>query len=101
MLERSKLNLDGIKKNFTLIRQLLDVYGIIKEVKDGVVIVKDGLDKVGMSEMVEFVNTGIKGIVNYLGSEKSITVLGSIKNLKVGDLVKRLNILPYIEVNNN
>ena len=99
MLERS--NLENIKKDFTLTRQLLDVYGIIKEVKDGVVIVKDGLDKVGMSEMVEFVNTGIKGIVNYLGSEKSITVLGSMINLKVGDLVKRLNILPYIDVNNN
>src|SRR5690606_11420750 len=87
--------------DFTLSRKLLDVYGIIKEVKDGVVVVKDGLEKVGMSEMVEFVNTGIRGIVNYLGSEKSITVLVSIKNLKVGDLVKRLNILPYIDVNYN
>ncbi|XP_061884647.1 ATP synthase subunit alpha-like, partial [Entelurus aequoreus] len=76
-------------------------YGTIKEVKDGVVIVKEGLNKVGMSEMVEFEKSGLKGIVNYLGMEKSITVLGNITSLKVGDLVKRLNTLPYLDVNNN
>lgn len=54
-----------------------------------------------MSEMVEFEKTGLKGIVNYLGMEKSITVLGNIQSLKVGDLVKRLNTLPYLTVNNN
>eukprot|EP01129_Flabellula_baltica_P005038 TRINITY_DN1798_c0_g1_i1.p2 TRINITY_DN1798_c0_g1~~TRINITY_DN1798_c0_g1_i1.p2 ORF type:complete len:466 (-),score=71.72 TRINITY_DN1798_c0_g1_i1:953-2350(-) len=54
-----------------------------------------------MSEMVEFEKTGLKGLVNYLGMEKSITVLGNIQSLKVGDLVKRLNTLPYLNVNNN
>jgi F-type H+-transporting ATPase subunit alpha len=87
--------------NYVLSERILADYGTIKEVKDGVVVVKEGLNKVGMSEMVEFVKTGLKGIINYLGEEKSITVLGNIKNLKVGDLVKRLKTLPTINVSND
>jgi len=51
-----------------------------------------------MGEMVLFVKTNIKGIVNYLGVEKYITVLGNIKNLTVGDMVQRLHSLPQISV---
>jgi len=89
------------EKDYKLPEWLLSEYGTIKEVKDGVVIVKEGLNKVGMSEMVEFEKNGLKGIVNYLGLEKSITVLGNIASLKVGDLVKRVNTLPYLNVSNN
>lgn len=70
----------------------------MNEVKDGIVVVKVGLNTVGMSEMVIFEKTGIKGIVNFLGKEKSITVLGSIRNIKVGDMVKRLKTLPFLPV---
>jgi len=96
-----ELKKDLVNKDYILPSWILSNYGTIKEVKDGVVIVKEGLNKVGMSEMVEFEKTGLKGIVNYLGMEKSITVLGNIQSLKVGDLVKRLNTLPYLTVNNN
>jgi F-type H+-transporting ATPase subunit alpha len=51
-----------------------------------------------MSEMVVFEKTKMLGIVNFLGKEKSITVLGNIRNIKVGDMVKRLNTLPYLLV---
>ena len=94
-------NRELVKKENLIFTSILENYGTINEVKDGVVLVKEGLNKVGMSEMVVFEKTGLKGIVNYLGREKSITVLGNIRNLKVGDLVKRLNVLPYMEINNN
>lgn len=97
----NELKKDLVNKDYILPSWILSNYGTIKEVKDGVVIVKEGLNKVGMSEMVEFEKTGLKGLVNYLGMEKSITVLGNIQSLKVGDLVKRLNTLPYLNVNNN
>jgi F-type H+-transporting ATPase subunit alpha len=94
----SKNNNEILNKVIKLPVNILDHYGTIQEVKDGIVIVKEGLKKVGMSEMVIFVKTGLKGIVNYLGSEKYITVLGNIKQLTVGDMVKRLNSLPKIAV---
>jgi len=72
----------------------------VNEVKDGIVVVKEGLNTVGMSEMVIFEKTGMKGIVNFLGKEKSITVLGNIRNIKVGDMVKRLRTLPFVKVSN-
>lgn len=50
--------------------------------------------------MVVFEKTGMKGIVNFLGKEKSITVLGNIRNIKVGDMVKRLRTLPFVKVSN-
>jgi len=73
----------------------------VNEVKDGIVVVKEGLNTVGMSEMVVFEKTGMKGIVNFLGKEKSITVLGNIRNIKVGDMVKRLRTLPFVKVSND
>ena len=94
-----KLEKRNISEEMKLEKWIVEDYGTLKEVKDGVVIVKEGLKNVGMSEMVEFVGKNKKGIVNYLGKEKSITVLGSIKELKVGDIVKRLKTLPSIEVN--
>jgi len=77
---------------------VLENKGTIQEVKDGIVIVKEGLKKVTMGELVEFEKSKLKGIVNYLGAEKYITVLGNIKNLTVGDTVKRLRNLPQISV---
>ena len=85
-------------ENYKLPKWILADYGIVNEVKDGIVVVKVGLNTVGMSEMVIFEKTGIKGIVNFLGKEKSITVLGSIRNIKVGDMVKRLKTLPFLPV---
>ena len=61
-------------------------------------VVKEGLNTVGMSEMVLFEKTGMQGIVNFLGKEKSITVLGNIREVKVGDMVKRMKTLPYLPV---
>jgi hypothetical protein len=87
-------------ENYELNKSILENYGTIKEVKDGIVIVKEGLTSAGMSEMVEFVKTGIRGIINQLGKEKSISVLGNIRNLKVGDIVKKLGVLPNLQVSN-
>lgn len=86
--------------NYRLPKWILDDYGIVNEVKDGIVVVKEGLNTVGMSEMVIFEKTGLKGIVNFLGKEKSITVLGNIRNIKVGDMVRRLRTLPFVQVSN-
>ena len=97
--KNEKWNKKNIKvENYKLPKWILADYGIINEVKDGIVVVKVGLNTVGMSEMVIFEKTGIKGIVNFLGKEKSITVLGSIRNIKVGDMVKRLKTLPFLPV---
>lgn len=48
--------------------------------------------------MVIFEKTKMLGIVNFLGKDKSITVLGNIRNIKVGDMVTRLKTLPYLLV---
>jgi len=88
-------------ENYRLPKWILNDYGIVNQVKDGIVVVKVGLNTVGMSEMVIFEKTGVKGIVNFLGKEKSILVLGSIRNIKVGDMVKRLRTLPYLPVSND
>ena len=85
-------------ENYKVTKWILDDYGIVNEVKDGIVVIKEGLNTVGMSEMVNFEKTGMKGIVNFLGKEKAITVLGNIRKIKVGDIVKRLRILPYVKV---
>ena len=55
--------------------------------KDGVAIV-DGLNNVGMSELVEF-DSGVKGMVLNLEKDQvGIVLLGSDNNIKEGDLVK-------------
>ena len=98
MKNEVRKNVEGA--NYRLSKRILNNYGIVNEVKDGIVVVKEGLNEVGMSEMVVFEKTEVKGIVNFLGKEKSITVLGSIRNIKVGDMVRRLQTLPYVKTSN-
>ena len=70
-------------ENYKVTKWILDDYGIVNEVKDGIVVVKEGLNTVRMSEMTNFEKTGMKGIVNFLGKEKAIKVLGNKRNIKV------------------
>jgi len=84
-----KTTIDSLKhalegKNFN---PQIQVGGIVTSVKDGVAIV-DGLNNVGMSELVEF-DSGVKGMVLNLEKDQvGIVLLGSDNNIKEGDLVK-------------
>ena len=100
MKNEIKKNIKIEVENYRLPKWILNDYGIVNEVKDGIVVIKEGLNTVGMSEMIVFEKNGMKGIVNFLGKEKSITVLGNIRNIKVGDMVKRLRTLPFVKVSN-
>lgn len=77
-MNKEEIN-EKVNKSYTLPSWILSNYGTIKEVKDGVVIVKEGLNKVGMSEMVEFEKSGLKGIVNYLYNFISFKVCDLVK----------------------
>ena len=84
-----KNTIDSLKhalesKNFN---PQIQVGGIVTSVKDGVAIV-DGLNNVGMSELVEF-DSGVKGMVLNLEQDQvGIVLLGSDNNIKAGDAVK-------------
>jgi len=93
-----KKNIEQKEKIAKIEKWILDECGIVKEVKDGIVIVEEGLNNVGMSEMVEFIGKNVKGIVYFLGKEKAITILGGMREIEVGDFVKKMNILPFINV---
>ena len=56
-----KLEKRNISEEMKLEKWIVEDYGTLKEVKDGVVIVKEGLKNVGMSEKVEFAGKNKKG----------------------------------------
>jgi F-type H+-transporting ATPase subunit alpha len=68
-------------------------------VKDDVISV-EGVIKGGMSEIVEFEEINLKGIINYLDKNKKagISVLGNANKVKVGSRVKVLGKLPTVKV---
>jgi F-type H+-transporting ATPase subunit alpha len=69
----------------------LEEIGSVLQVGDGIARVY-GLGKVQSGEMVEFIKSGIKGIVLNLEIDNvGIVVLGEISEIKEGDKVKRLN----------
>ncbi len=69
----------------------LEEIGSVLQVGDGIARVY-GLGKVQSGEMVEFIKSGVKGIVLNLEIDNvGIVVLGEISEIKEGDKVKRLN----------
>ncbi len=65
----------------------VQIGGIVLSVKDGVAIV-EGLQNVGMSELVEF-DSGVKGMVLNLEKEQvGVVIFGADNLIKEGDIVK-------------
>ncbi|MFT4967689.1 MAG: F-type H+-transporting ATPase subunit alpha [Candidatus Deianiraeaceae bacterium] len=80
-----KSSLEG--KNFM---PRLQSVGVVLSIKDGVAIV-DGLDNIGMSELVEF-SSGTQGMVLNLENEQvGVVVFGRDCDIKEGDTVKPMD----------
>ena len=76
----------------------LEETGTVLQVGDGIARVY-GLDKVEAGELVEFVTTGVKGIVLNLEEDNvGVVMLGESSAINEGDLVKRTRMISSIPV---